>query len=292
MQEKFSEVTLILFGSTVIILLLTGLIVFSLFINQKRKYRFRQEKSELKNNFDRELLRSHLEIQNQAFESISRELHDNVGTLISIAMVHIKSLPGATGEAGAVIGGAVANGIKNNDQGKLSEVDSLLNEAMDTLRDISRSLNPENITRLGWQNSFLTELERVRKTNLFAVHYSEEGTPFIIELQKQVIIFRILQETLNNIVKHSYGNNIYSHVGFSGNEVTITIRDDGKGFQQGNDASGVRQDLPGQAAGLSSKGSGINNMLARAAMLPAVLHIINGVGSGTIVSLSYKEQGI
>lgn len=264
MQEKLSEVTLILVGSTVIILLLTGLIVISLFINQKRKYRFRQEKFEMKNNFNQELLRSHLEIQSQAFESISRELHDNVGTLISIAMVHIRSLAG---------------GIPGNEQQKVTEAYSLLNEAMDTLRDISRSINPENINRLGWEKSFIAELDRIRKTNLFNVHYSEQGTPFIIELQKQIIIFRILQETLNNIVKHSNGHNIYIHIRFSNPEVIVTIKDDGNGFQQ-------------QLTDSSAQGSGIKNMRARAAMLPATLDIESSTDEGTVVTLSYKEPVI
>ena len=265
MPDKLSaEVALILFGSTAIILLLTGLIVLSLFINQKRKYRYRQEKFEMKNNFDRELLRSHLEIQSQAFESISRELHDNVGTLISIAMVHIRSLSGS---------------ITGNEHRKLTEADNLLNEAMDMLRDISRSINPENINRLGWQKSFIAELDRIRKTNLFIVHYSEEGEPFTIELQKQIIIFRILQETLNNIVKHSNGGNINTHIYFSESGVIITIQDDGKGFQQ-------------QLTDLSAQGSGIKNMQARAAMLPAELDIESRVDAGTLVTLSYKEPGM
>jgi glucose-6-phosphate-specific signal transduction histidine kinase len=116
MQDKLSEVTLILIGSTLIILILTGLIIISLFISQKRKFRHHQEKLDMKNNFDNELLRSRLEIQSQAFESISRELHDNVGTLISIAMVHVKSQ------------GERKNG---EDISKRDEVTSLLNEAMD-----------------------------------------------------------------------------------------------------------------------------------------------------------------
>jgi len=261
MPEKFSEVTLILFASTSIILLLTGLIVLSLFINQKRKYRFYREKSELKNNFDRELLNAHLEIQAQSFESISRELHDNVGTLISIAMVHIRSLSPATAAA---------------EQDKIAEAEGLLNEAMDTLRDISKSINPENINRLGWQKSFIAELDRISRTNLFQVHYSEEGAPFTIGLQKQIIIFRILQETLNNIVKHSHGNHIHAHVCFLNDEVTITIKDDGKGFQQ-------------QLADPSAQGSGIKNMRSRAAMLPAMLGIENLAEGGTAVKLSYKE---
>jgi len=264
MHQEFSEVTLILFGSTFIILMLTGLVVLSLFINQKRKYRFLQEKSEMKNNFHQELLRSHLEIQSQAFESISRELHDNVGTLISIAMVHIKS---------------ISFNMPENEQLKLTEADSLLNEAMYTLRDISRSINPENINRLGWQKSFIAELDRIRKTNSFNVYYSEEGAPFTIEMQKQIIIFRILQETLNNIVKHSNGQDIYGHIRFSDVGVTITIKDNGKGFRQ-------------QLTDLSTDGSGLRNMRARAAMLPASLDIESRIEEGTVVTLSYKEPVI
>lgn len=264
MQEKLPEVTLlILFGSTVIILLLTGLIVFSLFINQKRKYRFRQEKLAMQNNFDQELLRSHLEIQSQAFESISRELHDNVGTLISIAIVHIQSM-----EVQA-----------EKEQHTLIETAGLLDEAMDTLRDISRSIHPENIGRLGWQDAFVAELERIRKIDLFTIDYSMEGEPVSIELRKQVIIFRILQESLNNIVKHSKGNHISVHIRFNHDDVIITIEDNGKGLEK-------------NLAELSKQGSGLRNMLARATMLPAVLSIENGQVQGTVVTLSYKEQSV
>jgi two-component system, NarL family, sensor kinase len=261
MQDKLSEVTLILFGSTVIILLLTGLIVFSLFINQKRKFRFRQDKLVMKNNFDQELLRSQIEIQSEAFENISRELHDNVGTLISIAIVHIKSLSAA---------------VQAKEQQTLTEADSLLNEAMSSLRDISKSIHPENISRLGWQRSFIDELEKIRKTNLFAVHYTEDGQPIEIELDKQVIIFRILQESLNNVVKHSNGNTIHARIRFFNKEVVITIEDDGQGLGE-------------IQAGVSAKGSGIKNMIARAGMLPALLVIENGAKRGTIITLTYKE---
>ncbi|HMG08087.1 MAG TPA: ATP-binding protein [Mucilaginibacter sp.] len=266
MQERLpiSEVTLILFGSTVIILLLTGLIIFSLFIHQKRKYRYRQEKSELKSSFDRELLRSQLEIQSQAFESISRELHDNVGTLISIAMVHLQLLNGE---------------MRQKELQAIKEAGCLLNEAMGTLRDISKSIHPENIGRLGWQKSFIAELDRICKTNLFTVDYSIEGTPIEIEMHKQVIIFRILQETLNNIVKHSEGNHINTWICFSQNNVVIRIEDDGKGLEK---------DL----LQLTEQGSGLRNMFARAAMLPATLTVEKRSAGGTVVALSYNEPAI
>lgn len=265
MQEGLStEVTLILIGSTIIILMLTGLIVASLFINQKRKFRHVNEKLEMKNNFHKELLQSQLEIQSQSFETISRELHDNVGTLISIAMVHVKS---------------VSETAMNKDTEKLTEATGLLNEAMDTLRDISKSINPKNINQLGWQQSLLNELERIRKTKLFIVHYNTTGDPFSIDIAKQVILFRILQETLNNIVKHSGGENIYIDIKFDNRQVTIIIEDDGKGF----DARAMRS---------SSTGAGIKNMQARADMLPATFQIESAVNGGTSITIVYKEESI
>jgi two-component system NarL family sensor kinase len=260
MPEKLPEVTLILFGSTVIILLLTGLIVFSLFINQKRKYRFRQEKLAMQHNFNQELLRSQLEIQTQAFESISRELHDNVGTLISIAMVYIQSFDPAG----------------DKEPGKLQESYGLLDEAMGALRDISRSIHPENISRLGWQNAFVAELERVRKINLFTVECSTTGDPIQIDMAKQVIIFRILQESLNNIVKHSNGSHIKADIRFAGDQVVIRIEDDGHGLGE-------------NITKLQARGSGLRNMFARATMLPASLTIENAEPKGTAITLFYRE---
>jgi signal transduction histidine kinase len=261
MPKVLPEVALILIGCTIIILLLAGLIVLSLFINQKRKFRFRQQTLEMKNNFDQELLRSQLEIQTQAFESISRELHDNVGTLISIAMVHI---------------GSVNEHLSQKEKEKIFEADGLLNEAMKILRDISRSIHPENISLLGWQQSFILELDRIRKTNVFSIAYASEGEPINIELSKQVIIFRILQESLNNIVKHSDGNHIAVQIRFEASQVTIRMEDDGKGI---GEISKLRE----------KQGSGVRNMQARAAMLPAVFGIENGEKQGTVITLTYKE---
>jgi len=263
MPDKFSEVILILVGSTFIIMVLISLVITALFINQKRKFRHKMELTGLRNEYDRELLQTQLEIQSQTFETISRELHDNVGTLLSIAMVHLRSLPDA------------GNGRM---QGKMFEVEGLMNEAMDMLRDISRSLNPENITRNGWQQSFLNELERIDRSKLFSIETSVTGQYFVIEDTKQIILFRILQEAMNNIVKHAEATKVMVVIAYSGGTLTITIKDNGKGMADG-------LVLP------SSGGSGIRNMKARAAILPANIEITSERGKGTSVIIEYKHEG-
>jgi two-component system, NarL family, sensor kinase len=251
MPDKFSEVVLILVGSTFIILVLVVLVIAALFINQKRKFRHGLDLSNLRNQYDRELLQSQLEIQSQTFETISRELHDNVGTLLSIAMVHLRS--------------------KSS-----HEVEGLLNEAMNMLRDISKSLNPESITTTGWQRSFLNDLERIKRSNLFTIETSITGEPFSMEASKQIILFRILQEAMNNIVKHAEANCVHVSMSYVGNELFILINDNGKGFSD--------------AHTLPSTGSGLRNMKARAAMLPASFDITSENGKGTIISIRYKQE--
>ena len=262
MPDKFSEVVLILVGSTLIILVLTALVITALFINQKRKFRYKLELTNLRNEYDRELLKTQLEIQSQTFETISRELHDNVGTLLSIAMVHLRSLPET--DIGMI-------------SAKMVEVEGLMNEAMDTLRDISRSLNPETITRTGWQQSFFNELERINRSKLFTINTAVSGIPFAIENNKQIILFRILQEAMNNIVKHAEATEVFVEVKYIDEELNISIRDNGKGMDHENLLS-------------SAGGSGIHNMNARALMLPAVLKVDSERGNGTTIFIRYLQN--
>jgi len=257
MQEKLSEVILILVGSTLTTLILASLIVIALFIGQKRKFRHRKELIDMKHNYDQEVLRTQLETQTQTFETISQELHDNVGNLISMAMVQMKS------------GGDGASAKAKNDSLHL------LDEAMDILRDISRSINPENIQRRGLGQSIRNELDRMRRSRLYTAEYVSEGVEFAMEPQLQIILFRIVQEALNNVIKHSGGNRITVSTCFNEPILSIAIQDNGKGF--------VFQD--GQGDFLNH--SGIQNMRKRARLIGAELTLKSELEKGTLVQLDY-----
>jgi len=243
--------------------MLSTLIVVSLFIQKKRKFRHQQELTDLTNLYEKEVLRTQLETQSQTFESISRELHDNVGTLISIGLVHLSTLTGEKHLPG---------------KQKLEEVQHLLNEAMDILRDIARSINPANISSMGLEKGIYNELEKIRKTNRFTICYHSEGEEFPIEPQKQIILFRITQEALNNIMKHSYGNKITVNLVFSQPVLTLLISDNGKGFNY----------PPDNHTALSNK-SGIKNMLTRSKLIGADLRIESNPEKGTSIKLHYND---
>lgn len=260
MQEKLSEVVLILIGSTLITLILAVLIVIAVYIGQKRKFRHRQELIEMKSTYEQEVLKTQLETQAQTFETISQELHDNVGTLISMAMMQLK---GSSAHATEKV---------------MQEADKLLDEAMAILRDISRSINPDFIHKMGLGQSIRNELDRLRKSKQFTTNYSSEGIEFSIDPQRQIIIFRIVQEALNNVIKHSGGDKVTVSVSFNEPSFAISIRDNGKGFLFKPDQG----DLVNH--------SGLINMTKRARLIEGNLRIESEIDKGTLVQLEYPAQ--
>ncbi len=264
MQDELSEVVLILVGSTLIILLLTGLIVFALFIGQKRRFLYRQQLTDIKYQYEQEVLKTQLETQAQTFETISQELHDNVGTLVSLAIVHLRQ----TIEKDATVS---ISADKN-----LSESAKLLEEALTILRDISKSMNVDHITRIGLANAFREELNRIQRTKIFRTDYKLNGAEFSIAPQHQMIIFRIVQEALNNIVKHADGDFVAMTVSFESPRLEILIEDNGRGF----DTKTVQD---------SSNGSGLSNMVKRARIIDATLEISGANKKGTRVHLIYPS---
>jgi two-component system, NarL family, sensor kinase len=253
MQEKLSEVVLILVSSTLITLILATLIIVAVIIGQRRKYRHRKELLEMKSNYDQEVLRTQIETQAQILETISRELHDNVGTLISIAMVQLKT--------------------PTPDKQSTEETQSLLDESLDLLRDISRSINPDNIRKRGLTQSIQHELERIRKTKQYQTTIRVEGEEFPVNPQAQIIFFRIVQESVNNILKHAQATSINISMHYHDPGMTIRIQDNGKGF------------LFQPELGDSTSHSGLGNMIKRARLIGGELTISSELYKGTTLSL-------
>src|SRR5690606_15365538 len=148
--------------------------------------------------------------------------------------------------------------------------ENLLEEALTILRDISKSMNVDHINRIGLANAFRAELNRIQRTKVFRTEYNLKGNEFSIAPQHQMIIFRVLQEALNNIVKHSNGDSVTMTVTFETPFLEVVIKDNGRGF----DLKSVQS---------SMNGSGLSNMLKRARIIDASLDISSARDQGTRV---------
>jgi two-component system, NarL family, sensor kinase len=256
MSKEFVA-TLMIF---ICILVLAGfalLIVYIVSVHQKNRGKFIKEMEEMKINFKNEILQSELEMQEDTFESISMEIHDNISQLLSVAKLNL---------------GRIGN-LPEQDLKKIQYSVDLMSEAMYGLNDLSRRLNAEMIREEGLCVAVEEYVRQLRKSTEFEIVFNTSGYKKYFPIEKELILFRILQESVNNILKHAEANQMIIDLHFSYDSLQLSIRDNGKGF-----------DLSG-ASNKSKKGAGIKNMQKRAAMFGGKFLLETGLEKGTRISI-------
>ena len=140
------------------------------------------------------------------------------------------------------------------------------------MRTLSKTLHSEAILAVGLIKAIEMELKLLDKTEAFQTSLLITGTPADIDRQKELILFRTVQEALNNAIKHSEATLIKIKLDYIEDEMRLTILDNGKGFN--------KEEIEAD----SNRGSGLRNMQNRTRMIGGELSI-NGT-SGTEIQIS------
>jgi signal transduction histidine kinase len=203
------------------------------------------------------LLGAQLEMQEQTFQKISRDIHDNISLSLSLAKLDLHT-------------------INWNEKEKAIEqvqkATSLVSKSITELSDISKSLHADIIKQQGLLSALKDELAHIEQPGLFKVNFIVDGEPVFLESSKELIIFRIIQESFNNIIKHAAAKLVTLHLTYSSDYLNIIIADDGKGF----DKTQCQQ----------KKQAGLRNMAARAQMLAGKMVTESQPGNGTTLSFT------
>lgn len=245
--------------SALIVLLLAFCILFILFQYKKRQDFFLKEMELLKMNYEKELLKAQLEIQEQTFQHISLELHDNVGHYISLAKLHLLTLTG-----------------KDDDfTGKLESSVNLLGTSLQEIRTLCSNLNTNNLKHNGLIKTVEQQVKQLIKSGKFEVNFSVCGKTVYMDEKKELILFRIIQEALNNIIKHSKAEQIFIELQYFEHSMQLTIRDNGMGF-----------DADEFIKSKTAHSSGIQNIVNRSSLINAIPEISSIRGKGTTVQIT------
>ncbi len=260
MQQNPEIYFLIIIG-IILGLLLVGFIVAVLVLYKRRQQRQEQEVARMKDMYEKESLRSQLEIQENTFKTISQELHDNIGQMLSVVKLSLSALP-------------LEKEHKAQDLVKHSQ--EVLNKAIVDLSDLNKSLHPDRITDIGLAESIRYELAAIKKAGLLDVQFSIVGQEVRFPDEKAIFLFRIFQELLNNILKHSKAKKIIVDITFnSDNTFVMEVEDNGVGFA-----------TDGKGSPLSfSKGVGLTSMFNRAKLIGADINITSVINQGTRVTI-------
>lgn len=249
------ELKTLIVGGVVIFTILVVSIILFIFLYQKRYYEHFREKEQLQSQFQQELLRTQLEIQEQTLKNISQEIHDNIGQVLSLAKLNLTTMD-----------------MTKQDElwDKMINSKKLVSKAIQDLRDLSRSLNTDNIVAMGLIRAIEYELELIRKSGEYKTVLDITGTVVRLDAQKELIIFRIVQEVVNNILKHAGAKTIMVTAAYD-STFELKIADDGNGFDLSEMSSAATNSL------------GLRNMQARAKMIGASFRINSIKGEGTEV---------
>lgn len=198
-----------------------------------------------------------LAAQENERQRIARELHDEIGQTLTVALLMLKR---AVDRAPEQI------------RGELADTQEAVRASLDEVRSIARRLRPDALEDLGLHsavNALCGEFSQVTGITVIK-HIALQ--PDRLKPDIELVCYRIAQESLTNIARHAEASKVWLDLHATADQLTLRIADDGKG-------------------GVAAEGAGINGMRERALLVDAVLAIESPLGEGTQVRLAIPLTG-
>ena len=245
----------------ILLLMLVIFIILLAGLFKKRQTEYLQEKANLQVQYQQEILQAQIEIQNQTLQQIGRELHDNVGQLLSVMSIKLDVLEEDTNE------------VETKNQ--IIETAKILHRTISEIRHLSKSLDGDFVKDFGLADSLSHELQRIRSTGKYQTEIQIKGEPYRLDEKKEIVLFRVAQEILNNILKHAAAKSIQLTLHYHPNQFSLTILDNGKGFD-------YEEVLDRK---MENAGVGLRNIHRRTEMLGGTCKIETEIGKGSKIYL-------
>lgn len=253
MDREKTQLLIILLSIVFFTLLVVLFVLFSYF--QKKKTQFLIDKMESEIHFQSELIKTRVEIKDQTLTEISKELHDNIGQIISVAIMQVnmytqKKEPVTTIE--------------------LEELKGVISKSLDEIRILSRIINKDNLINTNFIESIKNDFKRIHKLKNIECEFNINCEFPKINIEHELILYRIFQESIHNSLKHSSSKKLEMTITCDKDFITIELKDYGIGFD----------------SKITHKGLGLNNIQFRAKLIGAKLSIISNK-NGTNILLYY-----
>lgn len=244
----------ILIGMLFITLVMAFCIVLiRLYFEKIRKYTAQLYQKDL--DLQKALTQTVIETQEQVLQNISQDLHDDAGQQLTYINFQIEALRLDSVQSNATLE-PLSEAVK-----KLSE----------SIRNLSHSLSNQLLMSNDLMKAIASESERLNKTGRIAVSFDMPlNFDKVFDSNEKTVLYRIFQEAMNNILKHSKAT--FVKISMADDPFEMVISDDGKGFDA-PDASGL----------------GVTNMKQRAASVGYGINISSVPGTGTIIRLHQND---
>ncbi|HET6253336.1 MAG TPA: sensor histidine kinase [Puia sp.] len=213
-DNQYKEVLIVVTACITLFLILAVIIVRFLFMYQRRRLLQVKELEELRQQLTEQSLKSQVEIQEQTLHAISQEIHDNVGQVLSLAKVQVN----------------IMTEKDSMDRSLLEDVRDNIGKAMADLRDLAGSLSSDRIRSAKLLELLTQEIARINKSGAISAEIMVEGEVRELDPRKKLIVFRVVQEAIQNCLKHAGATTISICCTYHQGGVELSVRDNGKGF--------------------------------------------------------------
>ncbi len=254
-----SEIITVYFIGTLGMILLAAGIFFFFVTYQKRILKKELELNRIKSEQQEEIIRNTISAQEKERKRIARDLHDEVGAMLSVVKLNVGRIEK---KSGSEMSKELALETKN-----------YLDEVITQVRRISRDLLPPSLEKLGLVNAVEELASWVNKSGQIVVDCYTSGSPCRFDNKRELAVFRITQEVINNSIKHAEAEQISINIRFSDENLAILISDNGKGF--------VLDDK-------LKTGLGLKNLESRANIVHAAFKLKSQVNKGTTAIILLK----
>ena len=204
------------------------------------------------------LSRQIINIQEKERESLSREIHDNVGQLLSTLKMALSRVNKKMPDEFSVI------------KEQMAEILNLVNKTIREIRALSHALHPPLIEDLGIKSAIEELCQDFKTYSEINISWDIEQIQETIQSVTKITIYRLFQEGLSNILKHSRATKVYLSLASSGGKIHAVIEDNGVGFSVDEVLS------PSQ-----TKSLGLISMRERVDLIGGELKILSSPGNGT-----------
>jgi two-component system, NarL family, sensor kinase len=237
------NVSLVLFFGTIGMLALTiGLIVFIIF-HQRKVIRYQVKLQRMEQDQQKLLLNASIRLQEEERQRIAADLHDDAGPLLATARLYLNE--------------NLVNLDKTTQLQSIYNAKQIIDDTIQLIRNISHSLMPPTLKNFGLESAVNDLFQKISGSGSMNASSRFHDYRERLQAENELIIFRVIQELVNNILKHSNASFIHLTQNTSGQKFFIRLHHDGRGITQ-NDFNKLNK---------SNVGLGLKNIQSRLKVL-------------------------